>query len=229
MQYFLCCQYLSSDELDGALAGDEVVVKHTSGGDHGKAAVLQLDELAAGEGVGVLGAVEGVKSEVSGLTVRSLEHLNNGNEAEDFDKSKPEEELLHGSLLDSSIVKRSHLGGTEGLGDSRELVDVLNNHSSGSKHADTSVLQLSLTKPAHVDDVGKAERVKANITNPGSIESRGALQEGIEVDGGTLKLTLLVELHGGTIASSGSPLSSPGEDRGGSEGSSRGGEREGDG
>ena len=42
---------LAGDELDGALAGKEVVVEHARGGDHGEAAVLELNELAAGEGL----------------------------------------------------------------------------------------------------------------------------------------------------------------------------------
>ncbi len=33
------------DELDGALAGEEVVVRHAADGDHGEAAVLDLLDL----------------------------------------------------------------------------------------------------------------------------------------------------------------------------------------
>eukprot|EP00961_Rhodomonas_salina_P061267 822566-Rhodomonas_salina.1 len=42
---------LSGDELDRALAGDEEVVEHAGGGNHGKAAVLELHELAARKGL----------------------------------------------------------------------------------------------------------------------------------------------------------------------------------
>jgi hypothetical protein len=46
---------VAGHELDGALAGDEVVVEHAAEGNHGEAAVLELGQLAAGEGVRVLG------------------------------------------------------------------------------------------------------------------------------------------------------------------------------
>lgn len=39
----------AADELDGALAGEEVMVEHAGGGKHSEAAVLELDELAAGK------------------------------------------------------------------------------------------------------------------------------------------------------------------------------------
>ena len=42
---------LSSDELDGALSGDEVVVNHAADGDHGEAAVLDLGKLHACLGI----------------------------------------------------------------------------------------------------------------------------------------------------------------------------------
>merc|ERR1712205_277497 len=54
------------DELDGALAGEEVVVGHAGDGDHGKAAVLDLGEMAAGIGLGVLLEAEGVEADVAG-------------------------------------------------------------------------------------------------------------------------------------------------------------------
>jgi hypothetical protein len=59
--------------------------------------------------VGVLGAVEGVETEVTRLAVAALEHLNNGNEAEQLEESDPHEELLHSALLDGGVMERGHL------------------------------------------------------------------------------------------------------------------------
>ncbi len=61
------------------------------------------------------------------------EHLNDGNEAENLKESKPDKELLHGALLDSSIVEGGHLGTAEGLDDTGEESNVLHYHTSGSK------------------------------------------------------------------------------------------------
>jgi hypothetical protein len=41
----------AGDELDRALAGEEIVVEHARGGDHSKATVLELNKLAAGKGL----------------------------------------------------------------------------------------------------------------------------------------------------------------------------------
>ena len=46
---------VAGDELDRALARDEVVVEHAAEGNHGEAAVLELGQLAAGEAGRVLG------------------------------------------------------------------------------------------------------------------------------------------------------------------------------
>ena len=54
------------DELDGAAAHEQVVVHHAADGNHGEAAVLELHQLAARKGVGVLAAAQGVKAEVAG-------------------------------------------------------------------------------------------------------------------------------------------------------------------
>merc|ERR1719199_1130084 len=53
------------DELDWALAGQEVVVGHATDGDHGKAPVLHLDELPAGIRLRVLLEAEGVEADVT--------------------------------------------------------------------------------------------------------------------------------------------------------------------
>jgi len=139
------------------------VVEHAAGGDHGEAAVLELDELAAGKGVRVLGAVKGVKAEVTGLAIATLEHLNDGNEAEKLEEADPHEELLHSALLHGGIVKGGHLGITENGLHAGELGDILDKHASGGKHAHAAVLELGLAEPPNVDQGADAEGVEANI------------------------------------------------------------------
>merc|ERR1712139_28890 len=208
---------LAGDELDGALAGQEVVVEHAAGGDHGKAAVLQLDKLAAGKGVRVLGAVKGVKAEVTGLAIATLEHLNDCDEAE----------KLHSALLHGGIVEGGHLGITENGLHARELGDILDKHASGGKHAHAAVLELGLAKPPNVDEAADAEGIEANITSPGAVEGRGerALEAvPANVLGSHTRALLnaiVVQLHLGTIG--GSPLGSTREHRGGGKGRRRGG------
>jgi hypothetical protein len=63
--------------------------------------------------------------------IKLTEHLNNGDQAENLNESKPDKELLHGALLDGSIVEGGHLGIAEGLGDTREESNILYNHASG--------------------------------------------------------------------------------------------------
>jgi len=58
----------------------------------------------------VPGEVEGIETEVTRLAVTALEHLNNGNKAEQLEEADPHEKLLHGALLHSGIVKGGHLG-----------------------------------------------------------------------------------------------------------------------
>lgn len=60
--------------------------------------------------VGVLGAVEGVETEVTRLAVTALEHLDNGHKPEELKEANPHEQLLHRTLLDGRVVERRHLG-----------------------------------------------------------------------------------------------------------------------
>ena len=60
--------------LDHALLEEELLVEHAGEGEHSEAAVLDLNELAAGEGSGVLAAAKGVEAEVAGGTAVS-EHV----------------------------------------------------------------------------------------------------------------------------------------------------------
>ena len=167
------------DELDGATADEEVVVNHAADGDHSEAAILELGELAAGEGVGVGAAVEGVKAEVAGLAVRAVEGLDDGGDTrDDLKESEPDKELLHGALLDGRVVELHHGGGAELLLEAGEGVGVLDDHSGGGEHGNAAVLDLSLASPAEVEEVGEAKGVESNIANESAVEVAGAAEAG---------------------------------------------------
>jgi hypothetical protein len=138
---------------------------------------------------------ERVEAEVTRLAVAALEHLDDGNGTEDLEETEPEEELLHSALLHSRIVESSNLQVTEGLGDTRELVDILDNEAGGGEHANTAVLELSLAEPAEVDQARESERIEANVTNEGAIQGSRALRLGDSINGDALQLALSVKLH----------------------------------
>ncbi len=171
------------------------MVEHAAEGNHGKAAILELGQLAAGEGIRVLGKTEGVKAEIARLAIAALKHLDDGDGAENLEKAEPDEELLHGALLDGGVMESSDLSVAEGPGHARELVHILDNETGRGEHANTTVLDLSLTKPAQVDEAGESERIEANIAYESSIQSSWALRLGDGVDCDTLQLALTVQLH----------------------------------
>jgi hypothetical protein len=115
--------------------------------------------------IGVLGAVEGVKAEVTGLAIATLEHLNDSNEAEQLEEADPHKELLHSALLHGGIVKGGHLGVAESRLHARELGNILDKHAGGREHAHAAVLELSLAEPPHVDEAADAEGVEAHIAS----------------------------------------------------------------
>ena len=53
---------------------------------------------------------------------------------------------------------------TEDGGDTGELENVLDDHAGGGKHANTTVLELSLAKPLNIDELADAKGIEANIT-----------------------------------------------------------------
>ena len=124
-----------------------------------------LEQGRANTHVRVLGAVKGVKAEVTGLAIATLEHLHDGNEAEKLEEADPHKELLHSALLHGGIVKGGHLGVTENGLHAGELGDILDKHASGGEHAHTAVLELGLAEPPNVDEGADAEGVEANIAS----------------------------------------------------------------
>eukprot|EP00961_Rhodomonas_salina_P255560 3453846-Rhodomonas_salina.1 len=131
------------DELDGALAGKEVVVGHAGDGDHGKAAVLDLTELVDREILAVLEA-ERVKADVASAVDRAVAELE---EEGDLKQADEEEHLPHRARLDGGLVKAPHLLALVPLVHEREGVDILHDGAKRGKHADAAVLDLSLAGP----------------------------------------------------------------------------------
>ena len=144
--------------------------------DHGQAAVLDLNEAAAGESCGVLAAAKGIKAEIASLAALR-EHVAGGHlevVREELDGTDGEEHLPEARRgNDEEVIEGS--GAVLELGKSDSLLD---NHAGEGEHANTAVLELSLAKPLEVEVVGEANGVKANIAREGAIESRGALKEG---------------------------------------------------
>eukprot|EP00290_Baffinella_frigidus_P027375 CAMPEP_0180230180 /NCGR_PEP_ID=MMETSP0987-20121128/26010_1 /TAXON_ID=697907 /ORGANISM="non described non described, Strain CCMP2293" /LENGTH=158 /DNA_ID=CAMNT_0022195125 /DNA_START=286 /DNA_END=758 /DNA_ORIENTATION=+ len=129
------------DEVDRALAGQEVVVGHARDGDHGEAAVLDLLELVGVELVLVLGEAERVEAEVAGAVNGSVRELE---EEGDLEEADEEENLPHRARLDRRLVEAPHLLALVPLVHEWEGVEVLHDRAGGGEHADAAVLHLSL-------------------------------------------------------------------------------------
>ena len=148
------------------MSGDGGAGDHTTDGDHGQTAVLELLELHLLLLLGVAGVeAEGVEGVVTGAAVVALGHTGVGGEGHGLDEGDPEEDLLHG--VREGIVGVDDLG--DGLeaellaGDADELRD---DEADGGEHGGAAVLELGLAEPG--EPLG------------------GALGEaaGVEVDGG---------------------------------------------
>ncbi len=163
-------------ELDGALASEEVAVDHATDTHHSEAAVLDLGKCIALGGLGVLAKAKGIKLEVAGGAL-ALEGLEKGDGAEHLEEGDPEEDLTHGSLLDEHVMEGSHLGATSKAGVRRISGNVLEDGTSGGEHGNAAVLDLSLTEEADVSNTGQAEGIEANVTWHAGAEGRVALKE----------------------------------------------------
>mmetsp|Transcript_20153 Transcript_20153/g.67378 ORF Transcript_20153/g.67378 Transcript_20153/m.67378 type:complete len:212 (+) Transcript_20153:173-808(+) len=197
------------------------MVDNSREGDHGKAAVLDLSKLKASP-VSSLSEAERIKSEVTGLASGSLEHLDDGGSADSLEGSQPEQHLAHGAGLEGSVVELGQLevAAVNSLGP-REAEEILRDASSNGEHSNTAVLELSLAQPLDVEPSGDGERVKANVSSPGSIEGWGVGASGERDGSDTLALDLSItkELHAdASIARTASSW----EERGRSEGRGRG-------
>merc|ERR1719199_585100 len=137
------------DELDWALAGQEVVVGHARDGDHGKAAVLYLSELAAAKFTLFLLEAEGVEAEVTSAVDSAVGELEQEGDLEEADEK---EDLPESTRLDGSLMEAPHLLALVPLGHEGEGVEVLDNGASSGKHAHAAVLDLSLAGPDHITD-----------------------------------------------------------------------------
>ena len=87
----------AAKESHGALSGEEVMVDHTAGGHHGKAAVLELGKLHAAEVL--LAHAEGVEEEVARRPGAAVHRLVDCGESADLEETDPEKQLDHGTSL----------------------------------------------------------------------------------------------------------------------------------
>jgi hypothetical protein len=162
--------------LQGALLGEELLVDDATEGDHGKAAVLHLNEAAAGEGLGVLAEAKGVEAKIAGLAA-VREHVARGQlevVREELNSADGEEHLPQASGGHNEEVVDGGSAVLE-LGQARNL---LRDHAGEGEHAHASVLELSLAQPLDVKVVGEANGVEAHIAGQGAVEGGGALEEG---------------------------------------------------
>ena len=162
---------------DGALAGDEAPVDDAADGEHGKAAVLELGELVACEGGGVLAEAKRVKAEVAGLAARGehgvARHLEVVGEV--LDHAAEDEDLPQAASgdLEEGLGGNGVGGGGEG-----ELHELLDNAAEGGEHGNAAVLELSLAEPVKRVLGGEAKGVEANVANHGAVEGSRAGEEG---------------------------------------------------
>jgi hypothetical protein len=177
---------------------------HSTKSKHGQTAVSDFLELHVIDlSLGLSGKeADGVKSEVTRLTARSLHHLHDSNGTDSLGKTDPEEQLSHSTILHKGIV-----GGDRGksLVCHRSRVDpeahVDGSESDNGKLAHTSVLQLSLAEEVHGREVREAEGVEANISDVSSeigwvLKERKRLTGNVGGGGGGL---LLDGLSGSSI------------------------------
>jgi len=189
-----------SDELHGALAGDEVVLHHAAESDHAKAAVLDLNNGAA---VGL--EAKGVEAIVAGAVELAVEGLLDEG---DLEREEEGEHLLGGSDLDELVVKRPHLLAGVPLAVEGEGEKVLDDQSGGSEHGNAAVLDLSLAGPDHVGPAEDAA-VLSPVRGLDVVAARGLVREAV--------------LHGGAASDGSARGGRLGQHAAGGEGRSRGG------
>jgi hypothetical protein len=151
----------AGDELDGALASEEIVVGHARDGDHREAAVLDLGQLAAGICLGVLLEAEGVESNVTGAVNGAVGELEKEGDLKEADEP---EHLPEGAGLDGGLVEAPHLLALIPLAHEGEGVKVLHDGAGGGEHADAAVLDLSLAGPDHVTDGAEDAAVDSPVS-----------------------------------------------------------------
>ena len=172
----------AAEELEGALAGEDVVVNHATDADHGEATVLDLLELHGGHGGVGLGEAEGVKLEVAGGAVAGAgEHLDGGEGRDDLEEAEPEKHLVEGGNVlalalhrEDLVVGTSHLDVAEGLDSAGEGEEVLGDGAGSGEHGNARVLDLSLLEelvPALVGKHGRhPEGVESNVAGDRAVE-----------------------------------------------------------
>ena len=172
--------------LEERISGDPVVVDHAADGQHGQAAILELPK---GHAVLLLlgladGQAHGVEAEVAGDAVGVGEHGLHGDVAlvgPELHDAAPEDDLEHGRRADDG-------GGEVGVvnvGVARDGDVLLLPEAEAREHGGAGVLDLGLAEPLHVEVVGEAEGVEANVADIslevlGLSEERDGLGHGVQ-------------------------------------------------
>lgn len=167
-----------AEELNGALASEEVAMDHATDAHHSETAVLDLGKRIALGGVGVLGEAKRIELEVTRGAL-ALEGLEEGDGAENLEEGNPQKDLSHGTLLDKHVVESGHFGATSKACVGRIGSDVLEHGASGGKHGNAAVLELGLLEEADVGNAGEAKGVEADVADHFARRAEGgrALEE----------------------------------------------------
>jgi hypothetical protein len=138
--------------------------------------MLELSKLEPPEGVVVAAKLEGVEAEVA-RSAAVKEHGGGGQLAlvgDDLESTEGEEDLPEAASRNAEEGLSGELVVETGEG---EVVELLGDDTEGTKHTDTSVLELGLTEPLQVEVVGEAKGVEADIAGHGSVKCGRAGQE----------------------------------------------------
>mmetsp|Transcript_33315 Transcript_33315/g.98262 ORF Transcript_33315/g.98262 Transcript_33315/m.98262 type:complete len:221 (+) Transcript_33315:199-861(+) len=188
--------YLEPKVLKDALAVNGLLGEESSGGNHGKAAVVELLVLHLEEIIGVLGhEAEGVETEVAGDVVGlELTRLVDGGV-----------DGVHPALLEAECLGGTDDGDEQGPEEGRDLSDVgdgrsgdlrveeeagslhllADDEADGGEHCNSAVSELGLAVSVHegiVGTLGKAQGIKVHIG--GETAGKLADVDGIEGGGG---------------------------------------------
>lgn len=160
-----CCMLYSLNVRERSL-GENRLSDNTRESHHGQTSVCELFHLHCVDlllGL-ALHKVEWVEAEVSWLTSRSLQHLNDSKTADDLGERYPKENLAHATLLHNSIVSSDRGKSFVSLRERVDLeTDVHGNKSNIGQHAHTTVFQLGLAKKVHWNEVGEAKRIERSL------------------------------------------------------------------
>ena len=155
-------------------AGNDLVVYHAADGAHGKATIVQFLRLHVGDVLGALalealGTVEG-GLELTHLAVSVCVHILHGHLAivvDPLQNANSQKDL--GNRIERVVAMKHREKGIDGVLGLVQRTGEVNAHLLGQKtnhgqHGHTPVLDLRLTQPLGVIDLGKSDGVEIGIS-----------------------------------------------------------------